>query len=216
MEHEEREEIPWSSLIPQADTGIDRRWYVVALVVGMIVLGFIGVRLWGRTVEPTPVAALPPTTDLVATPTTPTTQAPAELVVAESSLVASDSSDHHRSALVRAEWFIADFYTRDGGVDSAAAIEGAVVPELAESASRAYEAAAETESFVEWSRVAAFGERSDGSVAAVVAYRAITATPDGYERRPVVFVALDVRMVDGVPLVASLPVAVTAWSAADI
>ena len=210
MEHEEREEIPWSSLIPQAEATVDRRWYAVALVIGIVVLGFVGLRLVGRTSSPEPFTAAPPPPEVASSTTS---EAPAELIVAEASLVAPAATESHRNALVRAEWFVADFYTRDGGADAVSSIGGAVVPGLVESALSLHETAG-PESFVEWARVARFDEHADGTVRAVVAYRVIRATPDGYERLPVAFVVIEVETVDGVPLVSSLPVGVPAWSAA--
>ena len=99
-------------------------------------------------------------------------------------------------------------------MDVGSSIGEAVVPGLVESALSLRDTGG-TDSFVEWSRVTGLHERSNGVVRAVVAYRTIRATPDGYERLPVAFVVVEVETVDGVPLVSSLPVGVSAWSPAE-
>ena len=92
MEREEREEIPWSSLVSPADEGFDRKWYGLALVAAVGVLGFVGVRFVssGGPAEPPPVLSAPVTSSTVST----TTQAPAAMVVTESSLTASADATH--------------------------------------------------------------------------------------------------------------------------
>ncbi|MDJ0792526.1 MAG: hypothetical protein QNJ71_11575, partial [Acidimicrobiia bacterium] len=151
MEREEREEIPWSSLVAPADEGLDRRWYAVALVAAVGVLGFAGVRFvtgGGPATEPPPALAAPVTSSTVTT----TTQAPAALVVSESSLTAPASQDRALAVVARAEWFVTDFFTQDGDGATDQSLAEAVVSELVDSLADLRASHEGPSTFVEWAR----------------------------------------------------------------
>jgi len=111
------ERIPWDALEkPQ-----DRRW-IVYLAAAAVVMGAIGVSV-GRgmipvgsppatapsVTSPTPEPTTPPdiTVPLAAAPETPTTWT-------EADLMAVPAETLEDSAAVMAEWFIVDYFTRDG------------------------------------------------------------------------------------------------------
>ena len=72
MEREELDQIPWSQLAVDADDGIDRRWYVAGVAVGIVVVAVLGVRLLaGSGGQPDPAAIrITPTTDAASVTTT--------------------------------------------------------------------------------------------------------------------------------------------------
>lgn len=110
------ERIPWESL---EDKG-DRRWmaYVIA---GVIALGAVGVSL-GRQMtpgpEPVPTTAAP----VSATPETVVPATTAEVTAAsgppttwsEADLMALPAETIETAAMAVAEWYVVDFFTRDG------------------------------------------------------------------------------------------------------
>ena len=180
MEREEREEIPWSSLVAPEDEGLDRKWYAVALVAAVGVLGFAGLRFVtdGGPGEPPPALAAPVTSSTVST----TTQAPAAMVVSESSLTAPPSQDRALEVIARAEWFVTDFFTQDGEHATEQSLAQAVVSEVAASLADLRASHEGPSTFVEWARTVRVTEEQAGMYAAVVAYRTIVAGPDGFDR----------------------------------
>jgi hypothetical protein len=60
VEREELEQIPWSQLAIDADDGVDRRWYIVGIAVGLIVVAILALRLLsGGSGQPSPIEANP-------------------------------------------------------------------------------------------------------------------------------------------------------------
>ena len=57
MDHEEREEIPWSNLVADLEQGVDRRWFIAAAVLVALVGAFFGLRIVTGPTQPSlPVA----------------------------------------------------------------------------------------------------------------------------------------------------------------
>ena len=111
------ERIPWDAL----EKPRDRRW-IVYLVAAAVVMGAIGVSV-GRgmiTVGPSPTTApsVPQTPDPTTPPdvTAPVATAPEiPTTWTEADLMAVPAETLEDSAAVMAEWFIVDYFTRDGG-----------------------------------------------------------------------------------------------------
>lgn len=206
MEHEEREDIPWSSLVAHVEDGSDRRWYVVGVAIGVVVLAFVGVRFLGTMgsgASPSGPAAPPPTS-------TSTTVLEPALVIAESELT-NDRPVDTMHVVARAEWFVADYYTRDGSDATVSALQDAVADELSDVELPQFAGDAPA-TFVEWAKaVAVRSERAD-AYEVDVAYRAIRSVEDGFERDVVKFVTVGVSAADGLPLVTMLPVPTDPWT----
>ena len=207
MELEEREEIPWSNLVAEVDEETDRRWYYVAIVVGFVVLAFVGLRLLSGADE----AALPPEPAVVK-PSSSTTSTSAEpaLVVSQDDLTASEPYDV-MPVVARAEWFVIDFFTVDGSVATIDAIRSALGDGVSD-VDLPHERPDEPSTFVEWARAVEVRDVSSTSFEVDVAYRAITEIEDAYERSPVGFVTLAISMIDGVPIVTGLPAVADPWA----
>lgn len=190
MDREEREEIPWSALVAEADGGVDRRWYVVAIVVGVLVAAVLGFQLLGGHPQPTPMATAvdgPTTSTAVGDPvgTEPS------VIVAESDLVAGGLRGTDRVTELIAEMFVTDFFTNDGAEETTRSVAAAVSPDLRKEVD-AVRSAMEDTTFVEWAKVFAIDPPDDGVAAVRVAYRAIVATADGFDRLPLA--AVEVRV----------------------
>jgi hypothetical protein len=160
------ERIPWDALEkPQ-----DRRW-IVYLAAAAVVMGAIGVSV-GRgmipvgsppatapsVTSPTPEPTTPPdiTVPLAAAPETPTTWT-------EADLMAVPAETLEDSAAVMAEWFIVDYFTRDGGTADAGG-----------------------RSFVEWAAVVDRTWVSNSVMELTVVVRRLAAEGDNtYQRIPV-------------------------------
>lgn len=199
MEREELDQIPWSQLAVDADDGVDRRWYVAGVAVGIVVMAVLGVRLLaGSGGQPDP-AAIPITPATDATSVTTTTSG---VIVTEASL-RSEESASALDAVAVAEWFVMDLYTVDGSAETVAAIRDRVDPSLA-TESLEHDDPAALRTFVEWAR--AFDVTHDAETASVsVAYRMIRDIGGSYERDPVVAVAVDLTRTDGRWTVGSWP-----------
>lgn len=210
MEHEEREEIPWSNLVAQVDDGSDRRWYIVAVAIGVVVLAFVGVRFLGTTssgVPPSEPSAQPPssTTTVSVEPSRE-----AALIVAEEDLM-SVATVSTMLVVTRAEWFVADFFTVDGSDATEADVRAALAEDL-HGIDLPHRDAAAPETFVEWAKAIAVRDLQPSSFEVDVAYRAITAAAGGYERSAVTFVTVGVTVSDDVPVIDMLPLAIEPWT----
>lgn len=190
MDREEREEIPWSALVAEVEGGVDRRWYIVATVVGVLVAMVLGYRLLGGNPQPRPTA-----TPIGESTTSTAVHGPAasepNMVVAESDLRADGPRGMDRVTEMIAEMFVIDFFTNDGADETARSIVAAVDPGLREEA-EAVRSAMDDRTFVEWAKVFAVDPPNDGVAVVRVAYRVIVATADGFDRLPLAAVELRV------------------------
>lgn len=184
------ERIPWDALErPQ-----ERRW-IVYLVAAAVVMGAIGVSV-GRGIpvgppsttvssvtSPAPEPTSPPdvTVPLEAAPEIPTTWT-------EADLMAVPAETLEDSAAVMAEWFIVDYFTRDGGTSDAGG-----------------------RSFVEWAAVVDRTWVSNSVMELTVVVRRLAAEGDDtYQRIPVEGWLVTAELGDEGWVVVQGPVAITA------
>ncbi|MFH1329411.1 MAG: hypothetical protein ABIJ48_01935, partial [Actinomycetota bacterium] len=138
-EHEEFEQIPWSELTARPPDGRRRIVYLAAGGLGTLVLAVLVVRAFGSPSPATPVApaitvAQGETTvaTAITTPTATTAAVAASpapsLLYREADLMAFPATPAERAAVVRAEWFVTDYFTADlepaGSADVRAALPG--------------------------------------------------------------------------------------------
>ena len=206
MEHEEREDIPWSSLVAHVEDGSDRRWYIIGVGIAVVVLAFAGVRFLGTAGSP----ALPSDPAGQAPSSTSTTVQESSLVVAESDLTEPRSA-HTIQVVTRAEWFVADFFTVDGSDATVSALRSALADELRD-VDLPHSAAGAQATFVEWAKAVAVRTERTDVYEVDVAYRAIRAVGDGFERDAVRFVTVGVAAAEGVPRITTLPVPTDPWT----
>jgi hypothetical protein len=207
MESEEFEQIPWASLVAEQREGVDRRIYFAVGVVGLLVAVVFGMRLFSGGSQPTPpqtAAIEPPTTALAGTmaPSPPQTS----MVVAESDLrVGTPGTAQGVDQLVQvtAEWFVIDWFTRDGSQETVRSIKSALSPAVAVD-TIPHERDGETATFVEWAKTVDAKVTADG-FDVTVAYRGIRETEDGFLRDPVETVSLSIEKQGSDFVVTSLP-----------
>ena len=205
-EHEEYEEIPWSSLVAEARGGPDRRWYLVAGGVAVLVVAVVGFRLLGGETRQ-PVAGAP-----VHPETTTTESSQGSLVVSEAELKpdAEPESDAEPPSTglvrLRAEWFVIDFYTHDGSEETRRSLRAAVDPLVEVESLSIDETGGAT--FVEWAKAFRIEHTTPGEYTVSVAYRRIRSNGESFEREPVRAVAVPIRMADGEAAVVAVPTAI--------
>ncbi|MEZ5174906.1 MAG: hypothetical protein R2823_01705 [Acidimicrobiia bacterium] len=221
MEAEEYEAIPWSTLVADAKPAVDRRIYFAGTAVAAVVVLFLVMRFLGST-SPTP-AATPATaaatvpaeviSETVDTPLAPAMPAEPLGSISEADLMAiagEPLATEQRIPILVAEWFVTDYFTRDGSPETLASLEAALGdPGLA--ALLPHRDPDDTESFVEWARVFSIDEAADETVISV-AYRTVTRAEDGFVRDPVRAVTLELAneptrgwVVTSLPVAADLP-----------
>jgi hypothetical protein len=196
VEHTEQvESIPWGELLEEVEPGQDFRRiaYLAAGLIGAIVLGVVIARAWWSPSPPTVIAPgaqiavdAPPAGDgsagasMTTAATTP--------LYSEADLMADPPDPGERTAIVRAEWFVSDYFTADyeptGSADVRAALPSAAdVPDLPQDGRGGI-------SYVEWARAFRVEEAGDGAYLVTVAFRALAAPPEG------AFIRLPVRAVE--------------------
>ncbi len=186
MESEEFEQIPWSNLVAQQDDGIDKRIYLVVGVVGVLVVAVLGMRLIGGSTQPVPpqTAAIdPPPALLVAEE--PVSAPPTSMVIAEADLRAEEpltEAPTDRLTEVTAEWFVTDWFTRDGSEETIRSITATLAPGLLVDVLP--HETPDTITFVEWAKSVGSETTAEG-IEVTVAYRVITQTDSGFVREPV-------------------------------
>lgn len=203
---DEYEEIPWSTLLSEHQQGRTKTLYLAAAVIVAVVVGFVGIR-WltspdhgdgAAIAAPADTTTTAPDEAVESTTTTATTLA----VLSEADLMAVQPATAELSAVARAEWFVADYFTVDGPLPEelvSAFVNDAVLPELPNHAEADI-------SYVEWAR--AFDIRPTASGYAVsVVFRSLTEEPGGtFIRSPVRAVDVLVAVDDGETAIADLPI----------
>jgi hypothetical protein len=218
-QHEEVEHIPWSELMTSTGEGRRRLLYLAAGALGAVVLGIVVTRAVSSpdpAPDTVPVAvvttvsqptAVPTTFPTVATTTstTSTTTLPPPALYREADLMAFPADWGARAAVMRAEWFVTDFFTADlepgGSADVRAALpSGVELPEMPQDGIAGL-------SYVEWARAFSVEEGADGIYRVGVAYRMLGAPPErGFQRLPVRAVEVMVAVSDsGGSVVVDLP-----------
>jgi len=180
-DREELEHVPWADLMAETEPEDRRRKaiYLGVAMVGALVLGVIVARSWWAT-PPAPVP-LAPGEPAVAATTLP--DIPDLPLYSEADLMADPPDPAARLAMVRAEWFVTDYFTADlepsGSADVRAALPASVADDLALDVGDAV-------SYVEWARAYRVDEVGDGTYRVAVAFRTLGAPPDrGFTRQPV-------------------------------
>ncbi|NNC93687.1 MAG: hypothetical protein HKN80_14480 [Acidimicrobiia bacterium] len=195
VNEEHFDSIPWSSLIPQRQ---DRPWlvYVAAAAVVALVVGVLAARNLqsaSQPLDPVEVA----TEDLVESVASP----PTSRLITEADLQADIQHGEAGAvaAAMRAEWFVTDYFTRDGAGGRQAELAGAL-------GRPAPATEAEITTYVEWARAWDAAAESDGRYRVAVAFRSITATDAGFVRDIAKGVAVRVQVAaDGGSRVVDLP-----------
>ncbi len=221
VEREDFEEIPWSHLVADTRDGIDRRWYLGGIGVGLVVVAVLGFRLVsGHGGQPSPVAVADPVattiTDTEATGRIESGQADlggppdagAQMIVAEADLRALDAGVD-LGVIMAAEWFVTDLHTVDGSDQGALSLREALTPELRDHPlphDTVPEGDPTTSStFVEWARAFDVDWNASGDTVVSVAYRMIRSDGEGFIRDPVRGVSVVLRRMDGVVRVVEWP-----------
>ncbi|MDK1017797.1 MAG: hypothetical protein QGD89_00095 [Actinomycetota bacterium] len=213
MESEEFEQIPWANLVAQQTDGVDRRLYIAAGVIGLIVVVAFGARFLGGGAQPTPppvsVLEMPvaPVVGTQANSPTPATS----MVIAEADLRIDEPVDADlldRFVEVRAEWFVTDWFTRDGSDETIRSIERALAPGVATGDLPHTTTPPPPVTFVEWARAYRTEAAPDGRLDVTVAYRAIRETGDGFVREPVRIVVVSLTRDGDLVFVTALPMEV--------
>ncbi len=215
MEAEEYEQIPWSNLVADSEPSADRRLYIAGAAIAAIVIVFLGARLLGSpaasVAAPLPVTVPPSVAPAVVDPE------PAAAVVVDDPIggvsEADLMADVGDSGLVDmdvpvliAEWFVTDYFTRDGSPETLASLEAALsTADLA--AELPHHGATEGDAFVEWARAFEITEVDDG-LEVSVAFRSVHAEEGGFIRDSVSAVTLTLINSSGHWLVNSLPIVV--------
>ncbi len=204
MESEEFEQIPWANLVAKPADGIDKRIYLAAGIVGVLVMALLGMRLLSGSPQPVApqavIAEAPPVTIIESTP-------PTSMVIAEADLRAQEPQTAHandRLVEVTAEWFVTDWFTRDGSDETVRSIKASISPGLALGAIP-HETQDQPVTFVEWAKTIETQVMPNGETKVTVAYRAIRETAEGFVRDPVVTVILSVVRTGSLVTVDSLP-----------
>lgn len=207
MEREELDQIPWSQLAREVDDGIDRRWYVVGIAVGIVIVVVLAFRLLGNSggqpvPPPAPVVESAPATPPVALVPTSTVPEPVG-PIAESDLRVGTAGDDLEVTLV-AEWFVSDLFTVDGSPETTQAVRSRLDP-LVGAADLPHDDPIGDPAYVEWARAFAV-ERRPGEATVSVAYRTLRTVEGTYVRDPVRAVIVDLARGEDHWIVTSLPI----------
>lgn len=201
------ESVPWSELLDAGDPSDDRRRvaYLAAGLIGAVVLGAVIARAWWSPSPPTiiaPASTIAAPAEGAADPSG--TSAPAPPLYSEADLMADPPDPGARAAVVRAEWFVSDYFTADyeptGSGDVRAALPGAAeLPDMPQDGTGGV-------SYVEWARAFKVDEVGDGTYLVSIAFRALGAPPEGsFVRLPVRAVAVHVDVLGDGAAILDLP-----------
>jgi hypothetical protein len=222
------ESIPWASLLPEENDRRTRWLGIAAAVLLAVVAGLIALRVFGASTPGTVVAMDPipasPGADVAADGSTTTlpgdsavatgsgsgvtvSQVPKSMpeppAYSEADLMASVPEVSMRAAVMRAEWFVTDFFTVDADA-SAKAVAAALAPLEGVALPHASPVGV---SYVEWARAYAIEPLLPSGYRVAVAFRTLSA-PEGeaVTRRPVRAVEVDIAVDSaGATLVLDLP-----------
>lgn len=200
-DREDMEQVPWQDLLVEAEPEDTRRraMYLAAGLIGAMVVGVMLARSWWTAgAAPVPTAPGEAVVEDEATNeediALPEVESPP--LYSEADLMAYPADPIEREAMVRAEWFVMDYFTADldpvGSSDLRAALpEGAIA---APHPRDAFEGI----SYVEWARAFAIEAVGEGSYLVSVAYRAMAAPADrGFTRHPVRAVQVPIGVLPG-------------------
>ncbi len=180
-EREELEHVPWADLMAEAEPEDRRRKaiYLGVAIVGAMALGVIVARSWFVTAG-SPVTVTPDDTAVAATTQPDLPELP---LYTEADLMAVPPDPGARVAMVRAEWFVTDYFTADLEPNGSAEVRAALPASIAAELSLDVGAAV---SYVEWARAFRVEQLGDGTYRVAVVFRTLGAPPDrGFTRQPV-------------------------------
>ena len=202
MDHEDREEIPWSSLVAEMEAGVDRRWWIAGALAAVVIAAIVGFRFLGTGGGQPDIVA--PASSIAVAPevTSSTTSTPA--TITEEELRAGPDPDRERGARARAEWFVADYFTVDGSDETVASLRDAVTSDLA-GTEWPHDAPDAEHTFVEWARTVRVVAEEDPTYVFDVAYRSIAMVDGSFVRRSVGTVRVTVTWEGAEPMIADLP-----------
>jgi hypothetical protein len=214
VDSEEFEQIPWSGLVAQAQPSVDPRWYAVGGVVGAVVIVLLVMRMFSGSAPPdiAPVLANETPPDLPVPVPAPVVE-PAPIVtdgsITEADLMAIDEpgvvqEDVNVQRLV-AEWFVTDYFTRDGSAETIASLEAALA-DVNAAGNLPHREDDGAETFVEWARAFAYEYAGEDLVDVSVAFRTVHRGEDGFVRDPVRAVVVGIRNWSTSPVVAGVPI----------
>lgn len=206
MESEELEQIPWANLVAEQTDGIDKRIYMGVGVVAILVMLIFGMRMFGGSGQPVPLPmeSLPAVTAVEITPT------PSPMVVTEADLRADEApvpvqASSNLLAEVTAEWFVTDWFTRDGSGETVRSIRAVLSPDL-QSMDLPHDEPDADVVFVEWAKTVEIETISQTTVGVTIAYRSIRQTDEGFVRNPVETVVVILDISDDSAMVTALPI----------
>jgi hypothetical protein len=186
MADEEFEHIPWATLAAGEDDRRTRLLYIGVVIAAALVLGVVAARwLIGPQHRPAPADTAATTTpsSMTTLPASTTTTS----LLSEADLMATVAdTGGEQMAMMRAEWFITDYFTVDGSeraVDDlrSAFVAGATIPPLPHE-----NPDVSGTTYVEWARAYAVEPVSPGLFAVSVAFRSIFLDADEvFQRSPV-------------------------------
>jgi hypothetical protein len=210
MEAEEYEQIPWSNLVADTQPGVDRRLYLVGGGIAVVVILILGMRMFGSP-DPAPIpeaaAVSSPVAESLVDAAVPDPEPEPAVVldtVTEADLMAATGSPIEGIAMAEffAEWFVTDFYTRDGSSETLASLKAVMSESLAAELPHGEPDA--NDAFVEWAR--AFHTEDRGATVDVsVAFRSVHAVDGGFIRDPVEAVTVTLANIDDRWTVQNLP-----------
>jgi hypothetical protein len=212
VDSEEFEQIPWSGLVAQAQPSVDPRWYAVGGVVGAIVIVLLVMRMFSGSAPPdvVPVLANEPLPEQpVPAPAVEPPTVVTEGAITEADLMAIDEPGVVREDVdvqrLVAEWFVTDYFTRDGSAETIASLE-AVLADVDAAGDLPHHEDDGAETFVEWARAFAYEYAGEDLVDVSVAFRTVHRGEDGFVRDPVRAVVVGIRNWNTTPVVASVPI----------
>ncbi len=179
---EELEHVPWADLMAESEPEDRRRRtiYLGVAIVGAMVLGVIVARTWWAAPSLPPPVAPSAEVPIAATSLPAVPELP---LYSEADLMADPPDPAARLAMVRAEWFVTDYFTADlepsGSAEVRAALPASVAAELSLDVGAAV-------SYVEWARAYRVEEAGNGVYRVAVVFRTLGAPPDrGFTRQPI-------------------------------
>jgi len=204
--HEDVESVPWSELLESSDPSEERRRvaYLAAGLIGAVVLGAVVARAWWAPSAPTIVAPASTIAAPIEGGDATTVSVPTPPLYSEADLMADPPDPGERAAIVKAEWFVSDYFTADyepsGSGDIRAALPGgAEIPTLPQDGTGGI-------SYVEWARAFQVEEVGDGTYLVSVLFRALAAPAEGaFVRLPVRAVAVHVDVLGEGASILDLP-----------
>jgi len=186
MTDEEYEEIPWERLL--ADERRRRSLLPVAIIAGIVVLAAVGWFALHRPPSPPVSTAAPPTLPPSVPSTTstlpPTTTTTSALLLGERDLRSSGADIDAALVALRAETFVADFFTVDGDEGAISRLHDAFAPGLALPALPHEQPDTGGSTYVEWVHAYQVLPVDAGRWVAAVAFRTVFRSGDTWRRAP--------------------------------